>query len=380
MGDSSSRELGKRHPYAGEIARILAQKPSLGAKPNLGPKPNLESRPNLAPKPNLGPGPDLAPKPILSPRPNLGPKRILGPKPNLGSKPGGLRLGLGLVPKRKSVNPQAWKDAIGAKRVPARLALLPEAKPRWGRIGLSAGGQLAILAVLLLLPQIFPDEMNTALKYTYVELMQPVTEIPVAPEPEPPPPPPPKPPKIKAKAKVPPPKPKPVELEPKPVVPELVPVKLSPTQPHIFMVLKPETPKVRTVDAKPIDLNPVLEVAKVDFPTTQPKRPKEEVKIENLGSGSTAPGTLVAAANKVQTGGFGDPNGIAGPGNPNRAANINQAGSPLLPGGPGNGNGSGGANGMRGTVAEGPNKQALGKGGGNTPVSILDRPHAVCSG
>src|SRR5438093_29896 len=149
MGDSASRELGKRHPYPGEIARILGQ------------------------------------------------------KPNLGPKPGGLCLGLGLDPKRKSVNPQAWKDAIGAKRVPARLVLLPEAKPRWDRIGLSAGGQLAILAVLLLLPQIFPDEMNTALKYTYVELMQPVTEIPVAPEP--PPPPPPKPPKIKAKVKVPPP-------------------------------------------------------------------------------------------------------------------------------------------------------------------------------
>src|SRR6266403_1668838 len=341
MGDSASRELGKRHPYPGEIAWILGQKPILA------PKPNLEPRPNLAPKPNLGPGPNLAPKPILAPkpkleprpnlapkpnlgpgpilapRPNLGPKPNLGSKPILGPKPGGLRLGLGLDPKRRSVNPQAWKDAIGAKRVPARLALLPEAKPRWDRIGLSAGGQLTILAVLLLLPQIFPNEMNTALKYTYVELMQPVTEIPVAPEP--PPPPPPKPPKIKAKVKVPPPKPKPVELEPKPVVPELVPVKLNPTQPHIFMVLKPETTKVRTVDAKPIDLNPVLEVATVDFPTTQPKRPKEEVKIENLGSGSTPPGTLVATANKVQTGGFGDPNGIAGPGNPNRAANINQA-------------------------------------------------------
>src|SRR6266513_3670254 len=313
MGDSASRELGKRHPYPGEIARILGQKPSLRTKPILGPK------------------------------------------------PGGL-LGLGLDPKHKSVNPEAWKDAIGAKMVPARLALLPEAKPRWDRIGLSAGGQLAILTVLLLLPQIFPDEMNTALRYTYVELMQPVTELPVAPEPEPPPPP--KPPKIKVKVKVPP--PKPVELELKPVmpelVPELVPVKLNPRQPHIFMVLKPETPKVRSVDAKPIDLNPVFEVAKVDFPTTQPKRPKEEVKIENLGSGSTAPGTLVAAANKVQTGGLGDRHGIAGPGNPNRAANVNQAGSPLLPGGPGNGNGSGGANGLRGTVAEGPNRQALGKG------------------
>src|SRR2546430_36383 len=171
MGDSPSRELGKRHPYPGEMARILGQ------------------------------------------RPNLGPRPILGPKP------GGLLLGLGLDPKHKSVNQQAWKDAIGAKMVPARLALLPEAKPRWDRIGLSAGGQLAILAVLLLLPQIFPDQMNTALKYTYVELMQPVTEIPVAPEPEPePPPPPPKPPKIKAKVKVPP--PKPAELELKPVLPE----------------------------------------------------------------------------------------------------------------------------------------------------------------
>src|SRR6266550_1437532 len=173
MGDSASRELGKRHPYPGEIARILGQKPSLRTKPNFDPRPNLEprpnlgSRPNLEPKPSLGLGSNLAPKPSLGPRPNL------GSRPSLGPKPGGLRLGLGLDPKHKSVNPQAWKDAIGAKMVPARLALLPEAKPRWDRIGLSAGGQLAILTVLLLLPQIFPDEMNTALRYTYVELMQP---------------------------------------------------------------------------------------------------------------------------------------------------------------------------------------------------------------
>src|SRR5437667_132177 len=146
MCDSPSRELGERHPYPGEMARILGSRPNLGSKPILGPK------------------------------------------------LGGSLLGLGLDAKHKSVNQQAWKDAIGAKMVPARLALLPEAKPRWDRIGLSAGGQLAILAVLLLLPQIFPDQMNTALKYTYVELMQPVTEIPVAPEPEPEPAPPPPPP------------------------------------------------------------------------------------------------------------------------------------------------------------------------------------------
>src|SRR5260370_32347568 len=137
------------------------------------------------------------------------------------------------------------------------------------------------------------------------------------------------------------------------------------------MVVKLGTSKVRPGEGKAIELNPVLEGAKGDFPTTQPQRPKEEVKIENLGSGSTAPGTLVAAANKVQTGGFGDPNGIAGPGNPNRAANINHAGSPLLPGGPGNGNGSGGANGMPRTVAWAPNKQALRQGGRDTTASIF---------
>src|SRR5256885_129847 len=114
MGDSASRELGKRHPYPGEIARILGQKPSLRTKPNLEPGSNLAPKPslgpgsNLAPKPSLGLGSSLAPKPSLGPRPNLGSKPILGPKP------GGL-LGLGLDPKHKSVNPEAWKDAIGAK-------------------------------------------------------------------------------------------------------------------------------------------------------------------------------------------------------------------------------------------------------------------------
>jgi TonB family protein len=55
--------------------------------------------------------------------------------------------------------------------------------------------------------------------------------------------------------------------------------------------------------------------------------------------------------NKVQTGGFGDPNGLPGKGNPNKGTNINRLGSPALPGGPGYGNGTGGAKGVRGTVA-----------------------------
>src|SRR5215831_18832729 len=97
-------------------------------------------------------------------------------------------MGVGFQSNRgRSGDPQAWKKNIGTKPVSARLALLPEGNRRWDRIGVSALGQVAIISFLLILPLIFPERMKTALKYQVVELMQPVTEIPVAPPPPPPP-------------------------------------------------------------------------------------------------------------------------------------------------------------------------------------------------
>src|SRR5262249_9535808 len=84
---------------------------------------------------------------------------------------------------------------------------------------------------------------------------------------------------------------------------------------------------------------------------TGPKRPKEDVKVGVISSGSAAPATIVAPLNKVQTGGFGDPNGIPGNGNATKAANVNRLGSPAFPGGPEYGNGTGGDKGIRGPVA-----------------------------
>jgi len=146
-------------------------------------------------------------------------------------------------------------------------------------------------------------------------------------------------------------------------------------------MLKPELRKVHTVEEKPVELKPVLTQTEIVLKTNEPKPPKEDVKIGNLSSGgSPAPATVAAPANKVQTGGFGDPNGIPGPGNPNRAGNINRAGSPQLPGGPGYGNGSGGAQGVRGTVAsEGPRKSAPVTGGVTASVNILSMPNPVYS-
>jgi TonB family protein len=290
----------------------------------------------------------------------------------------------------RSGNPQAWKNAIGTKPIPARLALLPDSKPNWNRIGVSAGVQLGIFGFLLLLPLLFPQQMMTALNLRPTELMQPVTLVPVAPEPPPPP---------KIKPKVAPP-------VPKPVVPE--PVKLNPKQTHVFLAAKVEPPKVKTLEAKPVELNPVFEQVKIETPTSQPKKPKDEVKVGMMSSGSAAPATVVAPVNKVQTGGFGDPNGVPGKGDPNKTTNVNRLGSPALPGGPGYGNGTGGDKGIRGTVAstgfgngtanpppapkrggtlqstgfadqtvatEAPKKKAAAGEGATTPVDILEKPH-----
>ncbi|HYL65078.1 MAG TPA: energy transducer TonB [Candidatus Methylomirabilis sp.] len=296
---------------------------------------------------------------------------------------------MGLDPVRlRQANRDAWKTAIGTKPIPARLAVLPDGNSRWNRIGVSALFQLTLLTFCILIPLIYPDQIRTALHYQMVAIAQPVTEIPVAPPPPPPP---------KVRAKTPPPPPKPEVVEPP---------KLDPKKPHIFEIPKAVQPKVRRVDALAPELQAHLEAAKIETTISQPKRPKEEVKLNNINSsGSAAPATVKAPLEKVQTGGFGDPNGIPGKGDPQHATNANRLGSPALPGGPGYGNGTGGAKGIPGTVAstgfgngianpptsgkqgkvqatgfgdqnvvDAPKKKVAASGPADTPVDILDKP------
>jgi TonB family protein len=239
-------------------------------------------------------------------------------------------------------NQEAWRRAIGTKPVAARLELLPDAKPRWDRVGLSAAVQVVLIGFVLLIPLLYPERIKTALHMEVVPLAQPITEIPVAP------------PQPKVRPKV----------VPQPPKPEIVePVKLSPKQPHIFVTQKVIQPKTEKIEAKAPELAPVLTASNIDTKSDAPKRPREEVKINNLSSGSAAPATVTAPVNKVQTGGFGDPNGLPGNGDPKKATNINRLGSPALPGGPGYGNGTGGDKGIRGTVAS----TGFGNGTANPP-------------
>jgi len=70
-------------------------------------------------------------------------------------------------------------------------------------------------------------------------------------------------------------------------------------------------------------------------------------------AGSSVPPTVNAPISKVQTGGFGDPNGLKPSDNrkPNGKLMASAQGSFDMPVGPGQGDGSGGAKGMKGTVA-----------------------------
>jgi TonB family protein len=241
----------------------------------------------------------------------------------------GTRLGVGFDAGRARTRNEAWRTAIGTKPVPARFALLPEGKKRWDRMGVSAVLQISLLTFFVVMPIFFPERI-AELKYSVVPLLMPVSEVPVAPPPPPPP-------KVRVKA-----------VEPEPIEQP----KLNPKQPHIFVQQKAFRPNVRQLEVKAPELvtQTVFE-AKLNTPINGPKRPHDDVKVNNLSTGSAAPATVTAPVNKVQTGGFGDPNGLPGKGNPNKTTNINRLGSPALPGGDGYGNGTGGAKGIRGTVA-----------------------------
>jgi TonB family protein len=80
-------------------------------------------------------------------------------------------------------------------------------------------------------------------------------------------------------------------------------------------------------------------------------------------SGSSVAPTVNAAVQKVQTGGFGDPNGLQGTGKQAAKLYAAQTGSFEMPAGAGQGNGSGGAKGIKGTVASADFGNGIANGG-----------------
>lgn len=194
--------------------------------------------------------------------------------------------------------------------------------------------QVAALTALIVLPMLFPEKLEVVRHYW----VTPIEAPPIVPW-----------------------KPQPVKVErPKPVPVKKEIAKVEP-KPEIVEPPKPKiyTPVITTPIAKP--------VAKKVQPAPDMTQVAKAFPTDPVTMGSSAIPNLKKPREAVQTGGFGDPNGLPAKGNPNKATNIAQLGGYDMPTGPGVGNGTGGAKGAKGVVASTGfgNEVAKGSAGGS---------------
>jgi len=213
---------------------------------------------------------------------------------------------------------------------------LPKWKAPWSEFVFSYGTQAVVIAVFVWIPLLHPEILEKPVRdYHAIELVP--TPVPVNREPQ--------------------------RQLPKPVL--LAKLDPSPVALHLAAPLPRSQPKTEDVPA------PEVKIAdkKPDIPLpSAPAIPKQIVRTNVFSTGSSAPQTIERAPQQVQTGGFGDPNGVPSKLNTGKSpVNIAQSGGFDLPTGPGYGNGTGGANGVRGVVA------STGFGGG---TAVPERPAA----
>jgi TonB family protein len=193
-------------------------------------------------------------------------------------------------------------------------AILPEGRTRWDLFGASFGLECVILAALVILPILMPQKLEAVRRF----VVTPMIEAP----------------HISA-------------WKPQPK-PKLIPVKRE----IVKEIPKPEevvVPKPKLYD--PVVTAPVARRATARRNTPLPKvQVAEALRNPLISTGSSAIPTLRKPRAEVQTGGFGDPEGLPST-KVTRQVNINSAGSFDLPPGPGYGNGTGGAKGARGIIA-----------------------------
>jgi len=211
---------------------------------------------------------------------------------------------------------------VGNKAV-FREALLPEGQARWGSMSAGLSLQFLFVSAVVVIPMLVPQRLELVHRYWTTPIEAPVIE---AWKPQPPPPPQPKPKIVKHEV---------AKVEPKPV-----PVEVAPPKPKIINPVF-SSPIAKPTTAKKHAPAPDLPDVAKQFPSQAPP-----------SMGSSAIPTLKKPKEAVQTGGFGDPNGV--PANAQAAKhspNVAAQGSYDLPTGPGYGNGTGGAKGERGVVA-----------------------------
>jgi len=197
------------------------------------------------------------------------------------------------------------------------FSLLPERKPPWIEFTFSAGTQALLVALFLWVRMLHPEVLSTPEHdYRVVTLVS---------------------------------TPAPVNHQPQPLQKPIV-VARAEYRPDVLHVPAAD-PKPRVEDVPAPTVNIASKTPDPLPPANKPVIPRQLVKTNVFSTGSSATPTIAKAPSQVQTGGFGDPNGIPARANEGRPVNIAQLGSFDLPVGGGYGNGTGGAKGVRGVVA-----------------------------
>ena len=199
------------------------------------------------------------------------------------------------------------------------FASLPKWRAPWSEFVVSYGAQAAILAAFFWVPILTPQVLESKKDYHAIELVP--TPVPENHEPQ-------------------------RQLR-RPVLQ----AKLDPPPATLRLAAPQPQPKPKVEDAQAPEVKmPAKKLDAVPTPAV-PAIPKQIVRTNLFSTGSSAPQTIERAPQQVQTGGFGDPNGVPAKATQTRAVNIAQAGGFDMPTGPGYGNGTGGASGARGVVA-----------------------------
>jgi TonB family protein len=197
------------------------------------------------------------------------------------------------------------------------FSLLPERKPPWIEFTFSSGIQLLLVALFLWVRMLHPEVLSTPEhEYRVVTLVS--TPAPVNHQPQP--------------------LEKPIVVARAETRPDVLHVPAADPKPRVEDVPAPSV----KIASKKLDPLPLAD---------KPVIPRQLVKTNVFSTGSSATPTMAKAPSQVQTGGFGDPNGVPARANDGKPVNIAQLGSFDLPAGGGYGNGTGGTKGVRGVVA-----------------------------
>jgi TonB family protein len=203
-----------------------------------------------------------------------------------------------------------------------QLGLLPERKINKRALATSYGLITFAVLILINLGLIIPDKMQLN-QYHVTELI-PMPSL--RPEPEP------------------------IKVTPPEVHPKLLPAVKLP----VFETPKLVVPReVRHEAPQPVEAPKVVvnEFKAPEIKMVAGGARPQLIHTGDFNAGSSQKPTVNAAVDKVQTGGFGDPNGLKGEGKQGAKLYAAQAGGFDMPVGAGQGNGSGGAKGIKGTVA-----------------------------